>query len=160
MIELLCRPDSTFEKTFNQSRDAILDQSLQDALLSLQKKLGPDWSAWQYGQEKMKHVLIKHPLSLVVNENLKKQLNVGPAPRGGNANTVNSTGGNLNQSHGASFRIIVDCSDWDLTLATNSPGQSGDPGSLHYRDLFELWSRNQYFPLYFSREKIISSYGK
>ncbi len=160
MIELLCRPDSTFEKTFNQSRDAILDQSLQDALLSLQKKLGPDWSAWQYGQEKMKHVLIKHPLSLVVNENLKKQLNVGPAPRGGNANTVNSTGGNLNQSHGASFRIIVDCSDWDLTLATNSPGQSGDPGSLHYRDLFELWSRNQYFPLYFSREKIITDSWK
>ena len=105
----------------------------------------------------MKHVLIKHPLSLVVNENLKKQLNVGPAPRGGNANTVNSTGGNLNQSHGASFRIIVDCSDWDLTLATNSPGQSGDPGNLHYRDLFELWSRNQYFPLYFSREKIITN---
>ena len=154
MINLLCRPDSDFEKIFNQSRDAILEQSLQDALISLQKKLGPDRSAWQYGQEKMKHVFIKHPLSLVVKENLRKQLNLGPVPRGGNANTVNSTGGNLNQTHGASFRIIIDCADWDLTQATNSPGQSGDPGNPHYRDLFVLWSRNQYFPLYFSKDKI------
>ncbi len=154
MIELLCRPDSTLGENVNQSRDAILEQSLQDAMISLQKKLGPDRSSWQYGQDKMKHVLIKHPLSPVVNEDLKKQLTIGPAPRGGNANTVNSSGNNLNQTHGASFRIIIDCADWDLTKATNSPGQSGDPGNPHYRDLFELWSRNQYFPLYFSKDKV------
>jgi penicillin amidase len=36
------------------------------------------------------------------------------------------------------------------------PGQAGDPDSPHYRDLFELWTRHQYFPLFFSRGKIES----
>jgi penicillin amidase len=36
---------------------------------------------------------------------------------------------------GASFRMIVDVGRWDRSLAINTPGQSGDPGSPHYRDL-------------------------
>jgi hypothetical protein len=27
---------------------------------------------------------------------------------------------------------------------------------LHYRDLFELWSRGKYFPIFFSRPKVES----
>ncbi|MCS6817745.1 MAG: penicillin acylase family protein, partial [Blastocatellia bacterium] len=36
----------------------------------------------------------------------------------------------------------------------NAPGQSGDPTSPHYRDLFELWKDGRYFPVFFSRAKI------
>ena len=50
--------------------------------------------------------------------------------------------------------MIVDTADWDLSRATNGPGQSGDPRSQHYRDLYAPWNRGEYFPLYFSREKI------
>ena len=50
----------------------------------------------------------------------------------------------------------MDASNWDNSVATNAPGQSGDPNSRHYRDLFELWAKHQYFPLFFSREKIES----
>ena len=32
-------------------------------------------------------------------------------------------------------------------MALNNPGQSGNPRSPHYRDLFELWSRGKYFPI-------------
>jgi len=38
----------------------------------------------------------------------------------------------------------------------NNPGQSGDPESSHYRDLFELWSRGRYFPVFYSRAKVDS----
>ncbi len=154
MIDILCRPETTIAGNFILSRDSILVQSLTDAMKNLTKKLGSDIAKWQYGQEQMKHVLIKHPFSSLVNEEIRKKINLGPVPRGGNANTVNSTGNNFNQATGASFRVIIDCSDWDLTMATNSPGQNGDPQSPHYRDLFELWSRNQYFPLYFTKSKI------
>ena len=41
-------------------------------------------------------------------------------------------------------------------MGTNAPGQSGDPESPHYRDLFRLWAKHQYFPLFYSREKIES----
>jgi penicillin amidase len=38
----------------------------------------------------------------------------------------------------------------------NNPGQSGDPDSPHYRDLFDLWARGKYFPVFYSRTKIDS----
>ncbi|MDH3652361.1 MAG: penicillin acylase family protein, partial [Saprospiraceae bacterium] len=36
------------------------------------------------------------------------------------------------------------------------PGQSGDPGDTHYDDLFDMWAKDQYFPLFFSRRKVES----
>jgi penicillin amidase len=62
-----------------------------------------------------------------------------------------------NQTSGASFRIVVDLADWDLALGTNAPGQSGEPGSLHYSDLFGPWAEGRYVPAYFSREKILEA---
>ena len=58
------------------------------------------------------------------------------------------------QTGGSSFRIVVDVGEWDASLFMNSPGQSGDPGSLHYSDLFEGWAANEAFPLLYGREKI------
>ena len=52
------------------------------------------------------------------------------------------------------IRMIVNTGDWDATIGTNSPGQSGDPASEFYTNLFEPWARDEYFPLYFTREKI------
>ena len=52
--------------------------------------------------------------------------------------------------------IVADTSNWDNSVGLNTPGQSGDPDSPHYRDLFELWARGQYFPIFYSRAKIDS----
>ena len=46
--------------------------------------------------------------------------------------------------------------DWDGAIGTNTPGQSGDPSSPYYRNTFDTWAKNQYFPIYYSREKIES----
>ena len=83
-------------------------------------------------------------------------MNLQTLPRGGNAYTPGSTGGNNNQSSGASFRIIVNTGNWDESIASNTPGQSGDPDSPFYRNLYEDWSKDKYFPLYYSKEKIKS----
>jgi penicillin amidase len=58
------------------------------------------------------------------------------------------------QTGGATFRIVVDVGNWDGSLVMNSPGQSGDPDSPHYADLFEPWSRGEAFPLLYSRERV------
>ena len=50
--------------------------------------------------------------------NVRLRLDVGPAPRGGDGNTVGATGGADNQTSGASFRIVVDVGDWEKTLGT------------------------------------------
>jgi penicillin amidase len=40
-------------------------------------------------------------------------------------------------------------------MAVNTPGQSGDPASPHYRDLFPLWAAGGYAPLRFSRAAVM-----
>ena len=134
----------------------VLAKSFSEAITSLTERLGSDMMRWQYGQEKFKHVLIHHPLSPAVDVATRAKLDVGPAPRGGYGSTLKATSGRDNQRSGASFCVIMDVANWDNSIATSAPGQAGNPDSPHYRDLFELFVKDQYFPLFFSREKIES----
>lgn len=135
-------------------RNSFLVSALEAANKTLQEKLGTDITKWQYGQTSYHHVLIKHPLSNVVNDSVRELLECGPLPRGGSGSTPGVTSNNDNQSHGATFRMVADVTDWDKTLFTNSPGQSGDPASPFYRNLFERWATDKHFPVYFSRKKV------
>ena len=137
-------------------RDELLSRSLDEAVAELTKKLGPDPGRWQWGQEKYHHALIRHPLADIATPEVRAKLNVGPYPRGGDSYTVSATGGGDNQVSGGSLKIIADTENWDNSLGLNNPGQSGDPASPHYRDLFEIWSRGKYFPIFYSRPKIES----
>ena len=75
--------------------------------------------------------------------------------RPGDAYTVNATSGdNFRQTNGASYRQILDVADWDRSVMTNVPGESGDPESPHYRDLFALWADDRYFPVPYSRARV------
>jgi penicillin amidase len=155
MLELLEQPSDPFWQRWKLDRQDILERSLQLAVERVVTLAGTaDTSQWQYGQKRMKHVYLKHPLSGLIDNTRASDLDIGPWPRGGDGNTINSTGSRLNQDFGASFRILVDCADWDAARAINAPGQSGDPSSSHYRDLFDLWKVNRYFPLYFSKDKV------
>lgn len=136
------------------NRDQFLLTSLMEAVETIKKKLGTDDSKWQYGQPANHHVLIKHPLSNAVNDSVRKLLECGPLPRGGSASTPGVTSNSDNQSHGATFRMVADVTDWDKTRFTNAPGQSGDPASPYYRNLFEGWATDQHFTVYFSKKKI------
>jgi len=137
-----------------EARDRLLVRSLAEAVEELEEKLGGAIEGWRYGQEAYKHALIRHPLSAAVDEDMRRRLDVGPAPRGGYGFTVNNTGMGDNQTSGASFRIVVDTGDWDRTLGAQSPGQGGDPDDPHYDDLFPLWAADRYFPAFFSREAV------
>jgi penicillin amidase len=136
------------------ARDDLLIRSFEQALADLTDRLGSDMRRWQYGQEAYKHALIRHPLNDAVGDAVRRRLDVGPAPRGGSGSTLNNTGNGLNQTSGASFRIIVDTGDWDRTVGSNTPGQAGDPDHPHYRNLFSDWARNRFFPAYYSRERV------
>ncbi len=154
LIEWLAVGRPEFGQNGVEGRNQFLLNALEKTITTLKTRLGDDMNNWQYGQLKNKHIFIEHPLSKMVNSELKSKINVGPVLRGGNGETVNSTGDKLNQATGASFRIIVDTEDWNKTLGNNAPGQSGNPDSPHYKDLFEIWSKGQYFPVFFTKNKI------
>jgi penicillin amidase len=78
-------------------------------------------------------------------------------PKQGGSDTVNVSPydpNNLRQVGGPSFRVVMDVGQWDNSRAVNTPGQSGDPASPHYRDLAPLWLKGEYFPLLYTRQKI------
>lgn len=154
IIDWIMNPDKKFGNDPIVGRNIFLHETFMAGLGDLHKKIGSDMSKWQYGQEKYKHTYMAHALGYLVKDSIKASLNLGPLPRGGYGDTPGSTGGNLLQNAGASFRIIVNTGDWDAAVATNGPGQSGDPTSPFYRNLFEPWAKDQHFPIYYSRDKI------
>ncbi len=155
LADWLVSPDGVFGSQPLKGRDRLLIQTLEAAVSDLAKLLGSDLRKWQYGQTNYKHVQIKHALGEIAGVEQNAKLNTKILARGGSAATVGNTGGNLNQSSGATFKILVDTEDWDRALAINCPGQSGNPDDKHYQDLFEPWGKDKYFPLFYSREKVL-----
>lgn len=154
IMDWIAAPDARFGANPILDRNIFLNDAFTSAVADLEKNLGADMTQWQYGQADNKHTYMEHALSDAVNTATRAKLDLGPLPRGGNAYTPGSTGGNLRQSSGASFRMIVNTGDWDAAIGTNGPGQSGNPDSPFYNNLFEPWAKDQYFPVYYSRSKI------
>ena len=156
VIDWLEAPDGRFGDDPTGGRDRLLARSLAEAVGELTKRFGADPANWKWGQAEYHHATIHHPMSAAAAPDVRARLDVGPAPRGGDSYTVSATGTADNQTSGGSFKIIADTWDWDNSIGLNNPGQSGDPDSPHYRDLFELWQRGKYFPVFFSRSKVES----
>lgn len=157
IIQYLQNPTLYFGEEGIEKRDQLLFESFNEAIKNLKLKLGSSIQQWVYGQPKYKHINFEHQLSSLVDSNLKNQLNIGPLPRGGNGSTPGSTGNADNQISGASFRILIDTKNWDDTKMINTPGQSGDPMSPFYQNLFNDWANDTYFPALYSKDKIIAN---
>lgn len=123
-----------------------LRESLRATMADLSRQHGDDASKWQWG--KAHTILFRHPLGV-------RRFHRGPHARPGDGNTVNSTsGGFQRQTNGASYRQIIDVSDWDKSVMTNVPGESGDPESPFYDSLLNDWLTGKYHPMPYSRRAV------
>ncbi len=154
VVEWLTAPGGDLGRDPLATRDSLLLASLTTAVADLTRRHGAEMSSWAWGNDHQ--AMLRHPMSAALNAEQKAKFEVGPWPRGGDGNTVGATGDGPFQTAGASFRLIVEANDWDGALGTNAPGQSGDVNSPHYRDLFELWKNDRYFPVKFSRPAVES----
>jgi penicillin amidase len=155
LIDNLEKPDAMFGKDAVAKRNEVLLKSLAIAYADAQKLLGPDAKQWQWN--KLHYALIEHPLANATDAATKSRLNVGPFPKEGSTTTLNLSSFSpitFQQAGGPSFRVVLDVGNWDNSRAVNSPGQSGDPESPHYRDLAPMWLKGEYFPLLYSRKAI------
>ena len=152
MMRVLKNPeDKTFGPNALAKAGVLLSASFDEAVTELRARFGPDMKKWRWGD--LHFAEFKHPLS--TDDARRAVFDLKPVSRGGDGNTVNATAGaKFIQRSGASFREILDLSDWDNSVAINVPGQSGQPESPHYGDLLQLWAEGKYFPLLFTREKI------
>ena len=153
----LYRIINNLNESTNKERDGFLKETFISSVRELELNFGDKLNSAVYGQNDYKHIRVRHPLELVVNDSISKILGFKTYPRGGNAYTPGSTGSNLSQSSGATFRVIIDTENWDNSLASNAPGQSGNPNSQFYRNLYEEWANDKYFKLLYSKDKILNS---
>jgi penicillin amidase len=123
--------------------------ALDDALLSLVERYGPNIESWRWGdahQAKQDHpVLGDVPI-------LRHLVNIRQSTSGDDhtlqrGRTSGEEPDPYMNVHGAGYRGVYDFADPDSSVFVTSTGQSGHPLSRHYDDLGELWRRGEYTPM-------------
>lgn len=153
VLEELSKPSpEVFGANAAQGRSQVLLQTLDSAWKQTEQSLGTDPQKWLVGA--LHTIRFRHSLDLLPGA--ATLLDLGPLSRPGDGYTVNATwvGSKFEQEGGASYREILNIDDWDRSMAVNTPGQSGQPGSPHYSDLLPLWDKGEYFPMLYSRKEI------
>jgi penicillin amidase len=136
-------------------REAILLDSLKAAVTELKAHLGADPVGWSWGR--LHHARFEPPAAVLADPLIAQQMSTERLQIPGSAQTPRAatyTASTFRQNAGASVRIVLDVGAWDNSVAINTPGQSGDPWSPHYRDLYPLWAAGAYVPLDFSRAAV------
>lgn len=142
------------------ARAPVLHDSLKAAVDELRGRLGPDMATWTWGRLHRAH--FTPAVAALADPQLAAQMIVGPLQVPGSASTPRAASWRASdfvQSAGASVRLVLDVGAWDNSMAINTPGQSADPMSPHYRDLFPLWAAGAYVPLRFSRTAVEGDAG-
>jgi len=152
---LLAYPTATwFGSEGVDARDELLRKALDTALDELTGALGEDVSAWTWGG--IHRVRFRGQMARVPD--LAELFTGGEAPWGGDEQTIcqgmYEPGGDYDVVVVPSWRQIIDLSDLDASVGTHTVGQSGNPASPHFNDLFPLWSTGQYHPLPFTRAAV------
>ena len=139
----------------NRRRGPMVTVALGRAVGTLRERFGTDQAAWAWGH--VRPLRLRHPLG--VRRPLDRILNLGPVALGGDANTVAQAGvrplGPLaNPAAIPNHRTVIDLADVERSRYVIAGGQSGNPLSPHYADLFELWQRGEGVPIPWSLEAV------
>jgi penicillin amidase len=134
------------------ARDELLRRALDEALDELGSALGDDMAGWRWGA--LHRARFRGRLAMVSPE----LFTVGEVELGGDEQTVLQSmfepGSSYDVVVTASWRQILDPSDWDASVGTHAPGQSGNPASPHWADLLPLWAAGQLHPMPYSRRAV------
>ena len=138
-----------------EDRDDVMRRALRETVDYLKANVGPGIEDWAWGKvHKLTfgHLLGREPL-------LAPIFNRGPFAIGGDDHTVWATGGSTPDLDcqaliGPPYRFIADLGNLRNSVSVLAPGQSGQPGSLHYDDQVEDWFQGAYHPMLYAREDV------
>ena len=132
------RPARWLPKEF-LSFDALLTASADEAAARIEQGVataGAKAEVWGWANA----LVMAHPLSNVVPLKwVAGWLNIGPTQQSGTAYTVKAA----QRSHGPAMWFVADLGDFDQSLVNLPLGESGQLGSLNYRDMYETWSEGR-----------------
>jgi penicillin amidase len=134
-------------------------EEIGDALAAVVRRLraghGDDPAAWAWGR--LRTLTLHHILGR--RRRLARVFNIGPVPSGGDTDTINQAAVlPLAPLAGtdtiASARVVIDVGAWHNSRFVLPGGQSGNPFSPHYADLFPLWLRGEGVPIAWTPEEV------
>ncbi len=127
----------------------VARMALDDALLTLSERYGPNVESWRWGdvhQAAHDHSVLGDVPVLNWFVNMRQSTSGGDNTlmRG---QTKGSGPNPYLNVHGAGYRGVYDFADPDSSVFVIATGQSGHPLSRHYDDLGERWRRGEYIPM-------------
>jgi penicillin amidase len=150
----------TVSRVVRAVRDGTLGEveilaALTSATRMLGQQFGWDTRRWAWGR--VRPLRLRHPLG--VGRPLDAILNLGPVAIGGDTHTVAQGGVGPLAPLGDSgaipnHRTVIDLADPDRSRYVVAGGQSGNPVSPHYADLFALWRREEGVPIAWSPDAV------
>ncbi|MDX6670193.1 MAG: penicillin amidase [Solirubrobacteraceae bacterium] len=143
------------EGWFADGWDAEVAGALSVCLERLEREF-PD--GWAWGS--VRTLTLRHPAG--ARKPFDRVFNLGPIPYAGDTNTVSQAATppldpRCDPLYLATLRIVMDVGDWDRTRVVLAGGQSGNPLSPHYSDLFEVWRRGSAVPFVFSEDAVVAA---
>ena len=156
LLRLLSSPESFWWDDKNtpgiETWEDIINRSMNKAYDLMTEEMGTreNWDWEDMHSLEFQHILGQVPLF--------KFFNSGTFPVSGDRFTVKASfSENYETTHGASYRLIMDLSDWTNSVCVLTSGQSGHFLSRFYDDQIPLWLEGLYHPMLYRSEDIESS---
>jgi penicillin amidase len=138
-----------------ETRENIMKMSLEKAYDWLQKRYGSP-ERWDWGR--INSIRFQHSLGEVP---LLKFFNRGPYFMQGDEHTVRAFFLTEDKQYwGASYRQVIDLSDFRNSVCVFTSGESGHFLSKYYDDQIPLWLNSQYHPMLFYTDDIKANASK
>ena len=115
-----------------KSYDELLTAAADQAVMKLQERTNDkDPDDWEW--KRFNYLDMLHPIGR--QGALKKLLSITNQPQSGTLFSPRAAG----KHHGPSERFVANLADWDSSIMVITGGESGQPGSEHYRDQYPYW---------------------
>ena len=149
---LLNQTDGWFQ---NSSWKEEVEKALEETIKELTSRYGRKTSSWQWGS--IRPLTINHPLG--TKKPLDRIFNHGPFEWGGDSNTVSQAASHPWDPFSrittiASMRTVIDVGEWDNSRFILPSGQSGNPVSIHYEDMTNLWLKGDGVPIHWTKKSV------
>jgi penicillin G amidase len=115
-------------KTYDQLLSAAADQAVNRLQERTKDKDPDDWAWKRFNYLDMLHPIGREGL-------LKKLLSITNQAQSGTEYSPRAA----SRDHGPSERFVANLANWDESILLITGGESGQPGSEHYRDQYSYW---------------------
>jgi penicillin G amidase len=145
------QPPNWFKRPWPEEIAAALAAVIRD----LETVHGRDPARWAWGR--LRRLRMTHLLG--GKRFLHQVFNLGPVPCGGDTDTINQASvfpltPTTDCKNIASLRAVIDVGGWANSRFVLPGGQSGNPLSPHYDDLFPLWQRGEGVPIAWTPDEV------